>query len=510
MLLCFTLGTLWSLIIWKALQDKNHAFAKAGSETQSLTHSLAQHASKSFGAVALALLGVKHYVEHSDRSARSSAEINDLLAQFVKNIPQARELGILSTNGSWIYSSFETIPPHNNADREYFGYHKENFDGTVRISEPLISRVTGRPTLLLTQRISNNDGSFAGVVFAAIDLSYFRLFYRTFEIGQNRTVTLMKTSGKVLVHQSDDEIGKDLSRTDLIVSHLLNSTTGLYSIVSPFDGLKKQFAYEVAPDFPVIVTVALTEDEILSAWREDCRFLAVLGLCISVIFILLGMALWSQSRHRSRMARLLRERERGYRLLAENVEDVVTRVNTKGERLYISPSVEKLLGSKPSEVLAQPAYENIHPSHQPFVKNLIECLGPHNKTAICEYMTRRSDGQYIWVEAQLNYIPNPGGAPDEIVGVVRAISKRKAAEDQLMAANEQLKALSESDALTGIANRRKFDNPLELERRRAQRAGAELSLLLIDIDSFKSYNDTYGHGAGDECIRKVAKRCQKT
>ena len=501
-LLCLTLGSLWGLIVWKSAQDRNYAFAKAASETQGLTHSLAQHASKSFGAVALALFGVKQYIEHSDRSARVSAEINDLLAQFVKNIPQVRELGMLSTNGSWIYSSFETIPPNNNADREYFRYHLANPDNTVRISEPLISRVTGKPTLLLTQRLSNQDGSFAGIVFAAVDLSHFRLFYRTFEIGQNRNVALLNTSGRVIVHQSDDEVGKDLS--GLIVSHLLNSTVGLLSIVSPFDGLRKQFAYEVAPDFPVIVTVALTEDEILRAWREDCKFLIVLGLAISTVFILLAFALWSQLRHRSRMSRLLQERERGYRLLAENVEDVVTRVNIKGERLYISPSVEKLLGGKASEVLAQSAYENIHPNHQLLVKGLVEGLGPDNKTAICEYMARRRDGQYIWVEAQLNYIPNAGGALDEIVGVVRDISKRKATEDQLVAANEQLKALSESDALTGIANRRKFDSCLELERKRAQRGGADLSVLLIDIDKFKSYNDTYGHGAGDECIRKVA------
>ena len=82
LLLCCTLASFWSLIVWKSSQERLAALAKAGSETQGLTHSLAQHASKTFGAVALALFGARQYVEHSDRSKRASAQINDLLGNM--------------------------------------------------------------------------------------------------------------------------------------------------------------------------------------------------------------------------------------------------------------------------------------------------------------------------------------------------------------------------------------------------------------------------------------------
>lgn len=163
------------------------------------------------------------------------------LAQYAKNIPQARELGVLGESGDWMFSSFETVPAVNNGDREYFRYHQSHpEDAAPRISEPLISRVTGRPTLLMTQRLPNPDGSFGGVVFAAIDLAYFRSFYQGFEAEQDRTVTLMTTSGKVLVHRRDDQVGKDLARNSFL-AHLKDSEAGLYSIVSPFDGRTKQF-----------------------------------------------------------------------------------------------------------------------------------------------------------------------------------------------------------------------------------------------------------------------------
>jgi len=75
---------------------------------------------------------------------------------------------------------------------------------------------------------------------------------------------------------------------------------------------------------------------------------------------------------------------------------------------------------------------------------------------------------------------------------------------QLQAANLKLERLASLDELTQLANRRRFDQYLEMEWRRQAREQTPLSLILCDIDSFKSYNDTYGHPGGDECLRQVA------
>ncbi len=76
---------------------------------------------------------------------------------------------------------------------------------------------------------------------------------------------------------------------------------------------------------------------------------------------------------------------------------------------------------------------------------------------------------------------------------------------QLEASNHQLALQSATDSLTGLANRRNFDEVLLTEWQRASRGGTSLSLLMVDIDHFKRYNDHYGHLAGDECLRRVAK-----
>ena len=85
--------------------------------------------------------------------------------------------------------------------------------------------------------------------------------------------------------------------------------------------------------------------------------------------------------------------------------------------------------------------------------------------------------------------------------LVRLVEERTS---QLQQANDHLQRLSYMDSLTNIANRRHFEEILEVEWRRAFRAGTPVSLIMLDIDQFKSYNDAFGHRAGDGCLMRVA------
>ena len=102
----------------------------------------------------------------------------------------------------------------------------------------------------------------------------------------------------------------------------------------------------------------------------------------------------------------------------------------------------------------------------------------------------------------VDYISKPFSIP-----VVKA---RVRTHLQLKRHTDKLESLAMIDGLTGIANRRSFDQTLEQEWRRAQRTGTWLSLIMIDIDEFKKYNDNYGHGTGDECLRLVAVTIEST
>jgi diguanylate cyclase (GGDEF)-like protein len=96
------------------------------------------------------------------------------------------------------------------------------------------------------------------------------------------------------------------------------------------------------------------------------------------------------------------------------------------------------------------------------------------------------------------FVHNPvTGEPQEVVTILRDVTARKSLEDKLA-------TLALTDGLTGISNRRAFDESLEREWKRTLREGSEISLLLLDIDYFKRFNDLYGHQVGDDCLRAVA------
>jgi diguanylate cyclase (GGDEF)-like protein len=102
---------------------------------------------------------------------------------------------------------------------------------------------------------------------------------------------------------------------------------------------------------------------------------------------------------------------------------------------------------------------------------------------------------------------------DQVAGAIHMASINQALEeanDRLREANHRLERLSQLDALTGIANRRAFDDALAHEWRRCGRTGSPLALVMIDIDCFKAYNDHYGHQKGDRCLRAIARALQES
>ncbi len=97
--------------------------------------------------------------------------------------------------------------------------------------------------------------------------------------------------------------------------------------------------------------------------------------------------------------------------------------------------------------------------------------------------------------------------PSEFVPLAKSFNAMAAKlgqrERELIAANDRLTVMASIDALSGLANRRGFQNQIEVEWARAQQSGSELSLLMIDVDHFKLYNDTYGHPEGDACLSRL-------
>ncbi|MCA1032074.1 diguanylate cyclase [Bacillus timonensis] len=194
-----------------------------------------------------------------------------------------------------------------------------------------------------------------------------------------------------------------------------------------------------------------------------------------------------------------------YKIMADNATDLISTHKLDGSFKYLSPSSLTILGYEPKELVGKNPYDYYHPDDLTAIYESHEAVKDKDEEDIVEYRFKRKDGEYIWLETASKKMKGSSDSDEEIICSSRNITVRKQLEEKLSKMNQQLNKLSNIDGLTGIANRRHFDHMYDLEWKDALTQQKPLSLLMIDIDHFKIYNDTYGHQSGDECIHTVAK-----
>jgi diguanylate cyclase (GGDEF)-like protein/PAS domain S-box-containing protein len=198
-----------------------------------------------------------------------------------------------------------------------------------------------------------------------------------------------------------------------------------------------------------------------------------------------------------------------FRIIADNSADVIFQFGMDLKARYISPSAEQLFGLTPAEIKAlngtAGTSELIHAEDRPAAAAALRrhIAGEFEELKM-DFRIVHKDGHDVWVESNCRLVRDPGtGAPSDLVLTLRDISLKKQIETELA-------ALARTDGLTGVANRRAFDDLLEREWGRAVREGSQMSLLMIDVDHFKAFNDHNGHQVGDDCLRAIANALVKT
>jgi len=232
-----------------------------------------------------------------------------------------------------------------------------------------------------------------------------------------------------------------------------------------------------------------------------------LFICLSMLALYMTEVVMSSNR---RVVRRLEASETRFRSLAETSRDGIILTELNGKRKYVSPAMTELLGWDREELMEQHYTRIVHDDDVPRLQEFMQELRDGGGMNPLAYRCRKRSGSYLWLEATARLLRDPQTEdPYGYVYVLRDISDRKAAEEQMQEAFHTVERLAMMDGLTGVANRRLLDQTLAREWISSRRDGLPLSVLLIDVDCFKAFNDQYGHLEGDECLCKVSAKMQK-
>jgi diguanylate cyclase (GGDEF)-like protein/PAS domain S-box-containing protein len=191
----------------------------------------------------------------------------------------------------------------------------------------------------------------------------------------------------------------------------------------------------------------------------------------------------------------LDEAER-YRALVESMPALVCRFRPDGVLTYVNRAYCDYFGKNPDDLVGRDFFRFIPPEDRDMVRGQFESLTPANPETTYEHKVIDSQGRERW-QRWTDRALFAEGELLEFQSFGYDVTEQRRAKDELL-------HLSYHDPLTGIANRRKFEEILSQTWKLGARGKNRLSVIIGDIDFFKAYNDTFGHQAGDNCLRQVA------
>lgn len=235
--------------------------------------------------------------------------IHNLLVQQAKLMPQLHGLFIYGPDGKWIVTDKEMIPdPANNADRDYFQYHRANTDRNVRIGDVVKSKSTDDLIIPISRRLNNPDGSFAGVLLGTIKVSYFVDYYGDFKIDDKGALVLALRNGTILVRRPfiASVIGQSLADSEVFKNYLPFSSQGIAEVRAVVDGTQRLYGYRALSTYPLVVETGLSRESIIAPWRWDLIKTGFVLMSVITAFTVFGLIVLRQLRQRMVMEKDLR------------------------------------------------------------------------------------------------------------------------------------------------------------------------------------------------------------
>jgi len=421
-------------------------------ELDTVAGALAEQTSWTVQAVDLLLLDTARWYRSASRDLPPES-FNQALAIRAAGVPQVRRVVIIDAHGDQLYASRDlTRPILNVADRSYFLAQRDHPDAGLFMSEPLVTRSEGRAAVVLSRRLTDARGGFAGVVTATVDLDDLTQFYRAVNVGTTGAVQLLRDDGVLLLRHPSmaSAIGR---KFPALAAPPVAPVAGFSN---PIDG-KVDFVAS-APVRATRLMLAVTREAAVAMrpWRNETIRVAARTLVIALLGALTIVTLLRQLKRVAASERALRESEERYALAMEGANEGHFDWDVASDRLFLSPKMKTLdgLGAR-REVGSRTDWIRrivMHPDDaRRFEATLKDHLEGRTARFECEYRVRHPDGEWHWLLARGRCLRDSTGRPVRFLGSAMDVTAQKQAEIEKERLEAQLRQSQKMEAIGTLA-----------------------------------------------------------
>ncbi|WP_262268421.1 hybrid sensor histidine kinase/response regulator [Microvirga yunnanensis] len=266
------LGTL------ELLQSYKEAAVRGEEDARNLADVLAEQTERTFQAVDFTLVGIRDALAAAPGMPGNDARLRETLKQRLKDLPYVRALYVIGPDGFIAHDTdYPSTPRVSLADRPYYKAHQQDPALGLHVEQPLRSRSVGVWFVSFSRRINRPDGSFGGIVVAAVEPRYFERFYRGLSVGEEGFIALLLRNGTLLARSpaAEEAIGKSFAAVEPLNTHLSRSPQGIFWGTSPIDGMTRVIGYRALDTVPAVVNVGLARQTVLRPWREHAVVVSI-------------------------------------------------------------------------------------------------------------------------------------------------------------------------------------------------------------------------------------------